>query len=70
VEICLLNANRSDFIANKDLIFLTLKHICILIDIRLNNNIIITPFIVLRNFPLFLAAAIKKIRGELLINEV
>jgi hypothetical protein len=36
----------------------------------LNNNTIITPFAVSGNFPLFLAAAIRKIRGELLTDKV
>ncbi|KAH8746435.1 hypothetical protein BGZ57DRAFT_745053, partial [Hyaloscypha finlandica] len=57
------------FITNKYLIFSPPKYIWILIDIGLNNNTIITPFIVLGNFLLFLVAAIGKMRGELLINE-
>ena len=36
----------------------------------LSDALIITPFIVLGEFPLFLVVAIKKMREELLTNEV
>ena len=62
--------NENIFITNKHLIFSPPKYIWILIDIGLNNNTVITPFAVSGNFLLFSAAAIGKMRGELLTDEV
>jgi hypothetical protein len=58
------------FITNKYLIFSPPEYIWILTDMGLNDNTVITPFAVSGNFPLFLAAAIGKMRGELLTDEV
>jgi hypothetical protein len=64
------DADRSDFITNKHLTFSPPEHIWTLTDMGLNDDTAITPFALSGNFRLFSAAAIGKMRGELLTDEV
>jgi hypothetical protein len=66
------NAKQVDvaFISDKHLIFSPLTNTLTLADLGLNDDTGVTPFAVSGNFPLFLAAAIGKMRGELLTEEV
>lgn len=65
-----LDADPSIFITKKYLIFSLPKYILILEDIGLKDNTITNYFAVLGNFLLFLLSAIKKIRGEILYNNI
>jgi hypothetical protein len=64
------DADRSVFITNKHLIFSPPEHTWTLADMGLNNDTATTPFAVSGNFPLFSAAAIGKMRRELLTDDV
>jgi hypothetical protein len=64
------DADRSVFITNEYLIFSPPKYTWILVDMGLNDNVATTPFVVSGDFPLFSVAAIGKMRGELLTDEV
>jgi hypothetical protein len=64
MEIRSSDADRSDFITDKHLIFSPPKHTCTLANMGLNDDTATTPFVVSGNFPLFSAAAIMKMRGS------
>lgn len=64
------HADRSDFITDEHLIFSPPERIWTLEHMGLNDDNATTPFAVSGNFPLFSAAAIEKMRGELLTDEV
>lgn len=61
-----LGKDQSIFIINKHLIFSPPERK----DIGLNDDATTTPFVVSENFPLFSAAAIEKMRGELFTDEI
>jgi hypothetical protein len=64
------DADRSVFITNEHLIFSPPKYTWTLADMGLNDDVATTPFAVSGDFPLFSAATIRKMRGELLTDEV
>jgi hypothetical protein len=66
------NAKQADvaFISDKHLTFSPLTDTLTLADMGLDNDTITNPFTVSGNFLLFSAAAIGKMRGELLTEEV